>query len=401
MSPGTASSPRPTRRPSSRVVQEVPPYPFAELERKAAAWSRGKERAINLSIGDPDLPPPPTVVEAARKALVAEGSHRYPTSRGDRVLLEAIARWMERRFDVKVDPEKEVAVLLGSKEGIGGLPHVLADPGEAVLVPDPGYPPYTRGTRLAHAEVQSFPLLPSRGWLPDWDSVPTEGRLMFLNYPNNPTGGTATLDQVRPAVDIARDRGMWLAYDNAYSEVTFEGFSAPSILQVPGAIDHAIEFHSFSKTFGMAGWRIGFAVGNREVLASLVKYKSQNDSGAARPIQAAAAAALDLYRSAARPPEVERSVDEYGRRLRRLSEGLRALGYDVTRPRGSLYLWQHAPLGDGSAWADELLAKHGILVTPGAAFGPSGTAYVRWAVTVPFGQIEETLRRLSRAPGPS
>jgi LL-diaminopimelate aminotransferase len=386
----------PVPRPSSRVVSEVPPYPFAELERKAAQWHRGDERAINLSIGDPDLPPPQSVVEAAQRALTARESHRYPTSRGDLVLREAVARWMQRRFGVRLDPEKEVAVLLGSKEGIAALPHALVDPGETVLVPDPGYPPYARGTRLAHAREAPFPLLEERGWLPDWDTLPSGGRLLFLNYPNNPTGGTCSLQDLRPALDLARERGLWLAYDNAYSEVTFGDYRAPSILELPGASDHAVEFHSFSKTFGMAGWRIGFAVGNAQVLASLVKLKSQGDSGAPRPIQLAAASALDLYRGRDRPPEVERSISTYGDRLRRLSEGLQAAGFDVRAPKGSLYLWQRAPRDDGPGYADRLLADHGILVTPGSAFGALGSRYVRWAVTAPTEQIEEALRRLTR-----
>lgn len=389
---------RTRRRTSSRIVAEVPPYPFAELERKAAAWKRGEQRAINLSMGDPDLPPPPSVVRAAAEALGREGSHRYPSSRGDAVLREAIARWMEHRFQVKVDPEREVVVLLGSKEGIGGLPHALVDPGETVLVPDPGYPPYTRGTKLAYANVGSFPLSADRGWLPEWDRIPSGGRLLFLNYPNNPTGGTARLEEVRPAVDLARDQDLWLAYDNAYSEVTFAEERAPSILEVPGAIEHAVEFHSFSKTFGMAGWRIGFAVGNRDVVASMVKYKSQVDSGAAHHVQWAAAAALDLYRGPQRPPEVERSVKEYGRRLRRLAEGLRALGYEVPTPQGSLYLWQRAPSGDGNSFADRLLSEQGILVTPGSAFGPAGLPYVRWAATTSLDNIEALLGRLELSP---
>ncbi len=388
----------PSRRASSRVVAEVPPYPFAELERKAAKWKRGEQRAVNLSIGDPDLPPPASVLEAARAAVGAPGAHRYPSSRGEAELRGAIAKWMRLRFGVTVDADKEVAVLLGSKEGIGALPHALVDPGEIVLVPDPGYPPYTRGTHLAYAKVHTFPLSEEHQWLPSWDAIPTGGRLMFLNYPNNPTGGTATLEDVRPAVDLARDRGLWLAYDNAYSEVTYGEHRAPSILQAPGAIEHAVEFHSFSKTFGMAGWRIGFAVGNAEVLASLVKLKSQVDSGASRPIQIAAAAALGLYTGAQRPPPVEATVQEYGRRLRRLAQGLHDLGYEVRAPEGSLYLWQRAPSGDGAAFADRLLSEHGILVTPGSAFGPAGAAYVRWAVTAPYESIEQVLSRLAAAP---
>lgn len=397
MVPEPASSSVPSA--TSKALSEVPPYPFIELERKAAAWRRGNERAVNLSMGDPDLPPPAAVVRAAEEALRAPSSHRYPTSRGEAPLRESIARWMKVRFGVKVDPATEVAVLLGSKEGIAALPRALLDPGDSVLVPDPGYPPYGRSAHLAHLRSRTFPLQEERGWLPNLEELPRDGKLLFLNYPNNPTGGTASLEDLRASVDAARDRRFWLAFDNAYSEVTYGEYRAPSILELPGAMERCVEFHSFSKTFGLAGWRIGFAVGNAQVLASLVKLKSQGDSGASRPVQTAATAALDLYHGPDRPPEVEVSVREYGRRLSHLSSGLKALGWDAPAPRGSLYLWQKAPKGgSGAEFASWLLSEHGILVTPGASFGSRGASFVRWAVTAPPHEIDTVLERLNRGP---
>jgi LL-diaminopimelate aminotransferase len=308
----------PPVRTGSAAVRALPVYPFASLEARAEERRRRGERLLPFHLGDPDLPPPPSVRQAMIRAVRDPGTYRYSTSRGEASLRAAIARWMRTRFGVSLDPDREVVVLLGSKEGLASLPRAWLDPGEEGAVPDPGYPAYRAALALAGAPVQPLPLDPSGDWRPQWDRLAGKPRLLYLNYPNNPTGATADLATLREAVDQARDRGALLAYDNAYSEITYADAPAPSLLEAPGGREVGVEFHSLSKTFGVPGWRIGFAVGNATALAALVKLKAQADSGATLPIQRAAEAALELYRSRERPPEVERSVQEYGRRLRRM-----------------------------------------------------------------------------------
>ena len=263
-----------------------------------------------------------------------------------------------------------------------------------VAIPDPGYPAYSNGARLARMRPARFPLDPHGGWLPDWEQWPRGSRLLYLNYPNNPTGAVAGLDELSGAIDRARDQGFVIAYDNAYSEITFGGERAPSILQRPNAREHAVEFHSLSKTLGIPGWRIGFAVGGAERIAALTALKSHADSGAAMPLQAAASRALAEYDADGWPTEVRRSIEEYGHRLRSLATGLTEHGWPVDMPRGTLYLWQRAPHGDGARFAERLLSQHRILVTPGAAFGRAGRQFVRWSVTAPPEDVEEALLRL-------
>ena len=387
------------RRPrASRLLSTVPPYPFAELERAAKGWHRDGRGVLDFSIGDPDLPPPAAVRDAAQAALAAPDGHRYSTSRGEPDLREAIARWMRRRFGVILDPDSEIAVLLGSKEGLTAFPRAVLDPGDGLLVPDPGYPAYRGAALLGPFRPCPVPLRPERGYRLDPTDLPREGRLLYANYPHNPTGAVADRAALQELADAAADRDLWVAYDNAYSEVTFDSTRAPSFLEFPGARARTVEFHSLSKTFGLAGWRIGFAVGDSDLLAPLVQLKSQVDSGAPRPLQRAAVAALELYRGADRPPEVQRSVDEYGRRMACLVNGLRERGYPVELPGGTLYLWQRAPDGDGAAFAHRLLTEHGLLVTPGSAFGAGGAPFVRWSVTRPLEVIEEAVRRLPPAP---
>jgi LL-diaminopimelate aminotransferase len=382
----------------STVLRSLPPYPFATLERRAEERRRAGAALHPFHIGDPDLPPPPSVVEAAARAAQDPQNCRYSSSRGEPELREAIGRWMRVRFGVHVDPDTEVAVLIGSKEGLALLPRALADAGDLVGVPDPGYPAYRAAATLSGARIGVVPLDPTDHWRPVWDRLEGAPRLVYLNYPNNPTGAAIDLVALTEAVDRARDGGWTLAFDNAYSELTYGPTGAPSILEVPGGREVGVEFHSFSKTFGVPGWRIGFAVGNASAIAALVKLKGQSDSGAALPLQRAAEAALALYRGRERPPEVERPVREYGRRLARLSQALGAHGVEAPVPDGGLYLWHRAPRGSGSAFADALLDATGILVTPGRAFGPAGEGYVRWAVTRPIAEIEEVDGLLSRAP---
>ncbi len=379
----------------SKALRRLPPYPFAALEEKARAVG-AEPPLLGFAIGDPDIPPPEGLLDAARRALEEPGSHRYSSSRGEAAPREAFARWFERRFGVRVDPATEVAILIGSKEGIAGLPRAILEPRDRVGVPDPGYPAYGNAVRLARMRPVPFPLTEGSGWRPDWSKVPEGIRLLYLNYPNNPTGAVVSRDELAPAIDLARDHRFTIAYDNAYSEITFAGPPAPSILELPGARDVAIEFHSLSKTLGVPGWRIGFAVGNAEIVGALVDLKSHGDSGAANPFQRAASRLLADAAERSWPPEVPASIAEYGERLRTLAAGLRAIGVDVAEPKGTLYLWHRAPGGNGARWADRLLTRAHVLVTPGGAFGRGGRPYVRWSVTAPTERIREAVDRLGR-----
>lgn len=354
------------------------------------------DRLLKFAIGDPDLPPPATLVRAALGAMNATGGNRYSSSRGEPELRQAFAEWFARRFGVQLDPSKEVCVLVGSKEGIAALPRALFDPGARVVVPDPGYPAYANAVRLARMRPKLLPLDPERGWLPDWERLPEGADLLYLNYPNNPTGAVASRQDLAESVERARDQHFAIAYDNAYSEITFGDRRAPSILEVPGARDVAVEFHSLSKTLGIAGWRLGFAVGDPARIAALTDLKSHSDSGAPRPLQLAAATVLSEFGPGGWPTEVTGSIAEYGRRLRTLARGLSERGWPVQEPEGTLYLWQRVPKGDGAKFAERLLVGHRILVTPGEAFGRNGRRYVRWSATSPIEDIEQALGRLGR-----
>ncbi|MFG1530490.1 MAG: aminotransferase class I/II-fold pyridoxal phosphate-dependent enzyme, partial [Thermoplasmata archaeon] len=347
---------------------------------------------------EPDLPPPLEVLDALRASIDRPGDHRYSSSAGEPELRQAIARFLKLRFGVVADPEHEVVVLLGSKEGLTLMPRLLRTRREVVGIPDPGYPAYESAAQLAGARPVRWPLIPEEGYAPDWDRLPARARLVYLNYPNNPTGRIADRDQLRAAVEMARDRGFALAYDNAYSEISFGDRPAPSIWEVPGAREVAVEFHSFSKTFGIPGWRLGFAVGPRPLIAAMIRYKSQVDSGPALPLQRAAQAGLALYRGPRRPAPIERRVTEYRRRALQLCRGLDRLGYAVEPPQGGLYVWHRARLASGAEEAERWLSRYGILVTPGGAFGPAGAPFVRWSVTRPSNEIASAVQRLGEPP---
>jgi LL-diaminopimelate aminotransferase len=378
-------------------LARVPPYPFASLEEQARGMAQRGRPVLRFAVGDPDLPPPEALLEGVRESLSAVGAHAYSTSRGEPSLRGAIATWMRARFGVSVDPQSEVAVLLGTKEGLTALPRALLNRGDSVAVPDPGYPAYSGGAILGGYRVERFPLDPEAGWTPIWSRLRPGARLAYLNYPNNPTGQVAGKSILKEAIEEARDRRMILAFDNAYSEITFGDAPAPSLLQIPGGRDVGVEFHSFSKTFGVPGWRLGFAVGNATILDSLVRLKSQVDSGAPTPLQRAAIRGLQLYSNARRPAAIEANVAEYRARSECLSDGLRELGETFVPPAGTLYLWQQAKGGSGTALASQLLKEHAILVTPGEAFGVGGSGYVRWAITRPRQDIVAALSRLRSA----
>ena len=381
---------------ASRALTRLPPYPFAALEEQAAGLRTG-QRLLRFAIGDPDLPPPPSLLRAALQAMRSPGGNRYSSSRGEPELREAFAGWFVRRFGVLVDPTTEVCVLVGSKEGLAALPRAILNPGDRVAVPDPGYPAYGNAVLLAGLRTAPLPLDPDRGWLPRWDRLSRGARLVYLNYPNNPTGALARRSDLAEAVERAGQGGFLIAFDNAYSEITFGPRRAPSILEIPGARDRVIEFHSLSKTLGIAGWRIGFAVGNAAAIRALTSWKSHSDSGPPKPLQHAAARLLSEFRRGRWPSVVRASIAEYGRRVRTLARGLGAAGWSVPTPEGTLYLWQPAPegYGTGAQFARYLLNEHRILVTPGEAFGRAGRSYVRWSATAPIGAIREAVDRLT------
>jgi LL-diaminopimelate aminotransferase len=377
----------------SNRLKMLPPYPFAKLEARASAARARGEDVVDLSIGDPDLPPPGAVVEAVREGVRRQDLQGYSASRGEPFFREAVADWYAGRFGVDLDPEREVSCLIGSKEGLANLARAYVDPGSSVLCPDPGYPVYAAGATVLNGgtPVPSSLLPPT--FLPDPDALdgPTV-RLAYLNYPNNPTGAVVSRSHLAECVAKAREHGILLAHDLAYSELAFDPSDAPSILQIDGAKECAIEFHSLSKTFSMTGFRLGMAVGNADAVAALVKVKSQLDSGAPKFLQWAGAEALRLYQGANPPREVRDAAETYRRRLTRLTNGLAEYGLPARMPRATFYLW-HRVSGDGLTFAERLGEKN-VMVTPGDAFGSTGREYVRWAVTQPEERIQIALERI-------
>jgi len=376
-------------------LSNIPPYPFASWgARVRAARSRGLD-VIQLDMGNPDMPPPDEIVEALCRSARQPDRHGYPGYRGLPALREAIAAYYEHRFGVSLDPESQVAPLIGSKEGIVNLALACLDPGDLALVPDPGYAPYTRGALLAGAEVYPLPLLAERGFLPALDAIPAgvadRAALMWLNYPHNPTGATADLKFLAQAVAFARRHDLLLCHDAPYSDVTYNGYVAPSIMQVEGASEVAVELNSLSKTFNMAGWRVGMAVGNAEALAALALVKSNVDSGIFRPLQEAAVQALSVA-----PEWLAQRNEVYRERLDIISEGLSAAGMKAAPPRATLYAWAQSPPGWASSeeFALALLEQAGVALAPGSFFGPAGEGYVRVSSTAPTERVREAMERL-------
>jgi LL-diaminopimelate aminotransferase len=374
-------------------LKKIPPYLFAEIEEKVARKRAQGLDIIDLGIGDPDLPTPRPLVDEIKRQLDDPENHRYPSSGGERDTRMAIAEWYRRRFGVDLDPDREVAVLLGSKEGLANIARAFVNPDDKVLCPDPAYPVYAQGaTLLCDAEPVKVPLHHRDGFLPDLELLPADARMLYLNYPNNPTGATATTPFLRDALRWCNETETILCYDNAYSEMTFDDYVAPSILEFGR---EAIEFGSLSKTFNMTGYRLGYAVGDAKLIAGLKKVKSQIDSGAPKFIQKAAAVALGEYSGRSRPAMVEDSVQVYQQRRDVMVRGLRGLGFDVTLPKGTFYLFFEVG-GDSIQFANRMLDV-GVVVTPGIGFGHNGEGFVRMALTQPVPRLEEALERMRRA----
>ncbi len=379
---------------TSRRLDLLPPYLFAEISRTVGRLRAEGRDVVSLGIGDPDLPTPEPVIEALIRAARDPVNHRYPESEGLPELRAAIADWYRRRFGVSLDPNSEVVPLIGSKEGIAHIPLAVIDPGDVVLVPDPGYPVYTSGAVFAGGEVFYLPLKEERGFLPDLGAVPTEvarrAKLLWLNYPNNPTGATADGAFFREAVEFARQFDIVVCHDAAYTEVAFDGYRPGSFLQAAGAREVGVEFHSLSKTYNMTGWRVGMAVGNPEVIRALTQVKTNFDSGIPQAIQWAAVTALRG------PDEWVKANNRVYRRRRDLAvEALRAAGFEVRPPKAGFYLWVRTPDGQPSVeFALRLLEATAVVVTPGVGFGSNGEGYFRISLTTPDDRLEEALRRL-------
>jgi LL-diaminopimelate aminotransferase len=383
----------------SQRLKELPPYVFAEIEAKKKELEAKGVEIIDLGRGDPDLPTPPHIVERLKDALQEPGYNRYPSYVGITEFRRAAARWYQKRFGVTLDPETQVISLIGSKEGVSHAPMAYVDEGDTALFPDPCFPIFYTAIIFAKGEPFAMPLLAENDFLPDFGKIPSKvaerAKLLSLNYPNNPTTGVATKDFFREVVRFAKKYHLVVLQDLAYSEISYDGHYVPSIFEVDGAMDVAIESHSLSKTYNMAGWRIGFAVGNEELVRYLSLVKTNIDVGIFEPIQMAGVAALEGDQS---------GVDElrriYQRRRDILVAGLRQAGLECRVPLATFYLWVRVPSGYTSAsFADHLLEKAGIMVTPGHGFGKAGEGYVRFAFTSPAEDLQEAARRLAKLFG--
>ena len=376
-------------------LDRVPPYLFVEISRKIAEKKAQGKEVISFGIGDPDLPTPTAVVDTLRETALDTPNHRYPETDGLPELRRAVADWYRRRFDVRLDPNKEVLPLIGAKEGIGHAALCFIDPGDVALVPDPGYPVYSVGTWFAGGECHWMPLTEANGWLPDLEAIPADvadrARVIWINYPNNPTGAVAELSDLRRVVDYAKSRDILVMHDACYTEVVYDGYRPPSLIEVPGAMDVGLEFHSLSKTYNMTGWRIGMAVGNRDLIDALMVVKSNLDSGVPQAVQYMAIEALNAPIDSV----AERNA-VYQRRRDRVVGVLRGIGIEVETPSASLYVWARVPGGYTSAqFTEALLEERDIVVTPGTGYGEQGEGYVRLSLTIPDDEMEKGLRRLS------
>jgi LL-diaminopimelate aminotransferase len=370
---------------------DLPPYLFARIDEMKAAKKNSGVDVIDLGVGDPDLPTPPPIVEALCTAARDPKNHHYPSYAGMELYRSAVAGWYQKRFGVTLDPGREVLALMGSKDGIAHIPEAFINPGDYVLAPSPGYPVYRTSTLFAEGKVYEMPLRQERGFLPDLGSIPPEvtktARLMFLNYPNNPTSAITLPGFFEEAVDFAADHDLIIVHDNAYSEIAYDGYQAPSFLATRGAMEVAVEMHSLSKTYNMTGWRIGMACGNAGILAGLGRVKTNVDSGVFDAVQHAAVAALsgpqDCVREACCIYQERRDV---------LIQGLRDLGYLVDAPKATFYVWMK--VDDSLQFASRLLDEAGVVVTPGIGFGGGGDGYVRFALTRTSERIREAVDRM-------
>src|SRR3990170_3408079 len=379
----------------AKRIENLPPYLFVEITKKIAAKRAKGEEVISFAIGDPDIPTPPHIIDKLVQAARDPVNHRYPESEGLPELRKAIADWYQKRFRVTLDPDKEVLPLLGAKEGIAHIALCFIDQGDVALVPDPAYPVYAIGTLLAGGESYYLPLTQENNFLPDYASIPDDilkkARLLWINYPNNPTGAVADLDFFKRTVEFARQHNIGVCHDGPYTEVAYDGYKPVSFLQADGARDVGVEFHSLSKSYNMTGWRIGMVVGNAEMVKALKTVKSNVDSGIPQAIQLAAIAAL-------RGPQdcIPQHNAIYQRRRDLVIDMLKSIGLEAKSPKASLYVWVKVPPGYNSAdFATDLLEQVGVVVTPGLGYGKSGEGYIRLSLTISDAGLVKGLSKLA------
>ncbi len=380
----------------SNRVKNLPPYIFSEFQRKKAELERKGVDVIDLGIGAPDLPTPDFIYDRLVKEARNPANHRYSPYSGCSEFKEAVAAFYQKQYGVKLDPETEILTLIGSKEGIANLMQALINPGDAVLVPNPGYPVYQKAVLLAGGETLLLPLDEKKGYVPDFGQVSKKegkrAKLMLLNYPSNPTGATVELDTLQEAAAFAENNNICVVNDAAYDLVTFDDYKSPSVLQVPNARNYAVELGSLSKSFNMTGWRIGYIAGNKQVIKALATLKSNIDSSQFLPVQLAAATALQSDLSA-----VRENNEIYKERMEIVYNALNELGIATKKVRGTIFLWAKVPAGfSSSSFAEKLLEEAGVIVTPGTAFGSSGEGYIRIALTVSKARLEEVINRLRK-----
>jgi LL-diaminopimelate aminotransferase len=380
----------------SRRVESLPPYLFVEISRKIAERKARGEDVVSFGIGDPDIPTPPHIIERLCKEAHISANHRYPESEGLPELRKTIANWYLRRFGVSLDPEKEVAPLIGSKEGIAHIALCLLNPGDTALITDPGYPVYSIGTSLVGGVPYYLPISPQNHFLPDLDNIPAQilekTKILWLNYPNNPTGAVADLKFFNKAVEFAKKHNICICHDGPYSEVAFDGYAPVSFLQAEGAKDVGIEFHSLSKTYNMTGWRIGMAVGNAAVINALKTVKSNIDSGIPQAIQYAAIEALNGPQDC-----IKEHNNLYQQRRDLIVDTLNKMGLETIPPKASLYIWAKVPNGYTSVeFATDLLDKVGVVVIPGIGYGQNGEGYIRLSVTIADASLLKGLSRMAQ-----
>ena len=385
----------------SKRLDKIPPYLFVEINRRIAEQRAKGVDVISFAIGDPDLPTPDHIINSLCTAALDPGNHRYPETYGLPRLCKAIADWYDARFGVSLDwkPTSEVLPLIGSKEGIGHMSFCMLDPGDVALVPDPGYPVYSVSTLLAGGEVYYMPLLERNGFLPDLDAIPEiilkKSKVLWICYPNNPTGAVAGPDFFEKVVWFAKKHDIAVCHDAPYTEVAFEGYRPHSFLEIKGAKDVGVEFHSLSKTYNMTGWRIGMAVGNSEMIDALFRFKSNLDSGIPQAIQLAAVEALTGNQE-----DITARNGKYQKRRDKLVTALETVGLKVTRPKAGFYIWAKVPEGYTSVqYVAELLEKASVAVTPGTGYGKAGEGYVRLSITQPDERLDEGIRRLLAMKG--
>ena len=378
----------------SHRLDKLPPYLFVGINQKIAEKRAKGEDVISFAIGDPDIPTPQRIVNELCQAAHDPANHRYPETDGLPELRKAIVQWYKRRFGIILDPNKEVLPLIGSKEGIGHISFCFIDSGDIALVPDPGYPVYSMSTILAGGEPYFLALTEENDFLPELEAIPEEitdkAKLLWLNYPNNPTGAVADTNFFKKAVHFARKRNLAICHDAPYTEVAFDGYSPPSLMQVPAARDVGIEFHSLSKTYNMTGWRIGMAVGNNKMIDALFRFKSNLDSGIPQAIQKAAIEALTGSQDC-----IEKQNAIYQRRRDKLVRALNNIGLEAKLPKASFYVWTKVPSGYTSVgFTTELLDKVSVAVTPGVGYGAAGEGYIRLSLTLPEERLDEGIKRL-------